>query len=146
MFPRRPRYTLLIALVACFALLAARVNGTHLHLCLDGQEAPAEIHLGDAVSHDDHPSPVHESTHVEHHSALLNVPTHDDVDIDITADSLSKLPKLDWPVMALLVILLFSLSGLGSAGFLPRHRAPDRSSFHIYLRPPLRGPPLISVD
>ena len=144
MVPNHSRYTLLIVLFACFALLAARVNGTHLHLCFDGQEVPAEIHLGDAGLHDDHPLSTLDLTHAEHHHALLDIPAHDDVDIDITADSLSKLPKLDWPVMALLVMLVFSLSGLGSAGFWPRHRALHRSSPHIYLRPPLRGPPLLT--
>ena len=69
---------------------------------------------------------------------------HDDVDIDITADSLNKLPKLDWSAIALLGILTFFLSGLRSTGFLSHYIAPHRSPLHIYLRPPLRGPPLLT--
>src|SRR5262245_23407994 len=43
-----------ILLTLFVAALFLRVAGVHLHLCYDGQEPPASLHVVDAGLHDDH--------------------------------------------------------------------------------------------
>ncbi|MDB6062917.1 MAG: hypothetical protein JWM78_3020 [Verrucomicrobiaceae bacterium] len=46
----------------CFALIAVRIGGAHLHLCFDGMEQPLAIHAGDIAEHDDHSDVPHSDT------------------------------------------------------------------------------------
>ncbi|MEK6805760.1 MAG: hypothetical protein AABY95_03825 [Pseudomonadota bacterium] len=118
---------LLIAL--CVVLLAARVSGAHLHFCLDGREAPASLHFGDAGHYD--------QAHV--------TASHDDHDLNLVADAVAKAGKLglDLPVLLFAALLLWSLR------WHPHPAAPDYRPqvfvpLRLSLRPPLRGPPRLT--
>lgn len=122
-----PRAFLLTLL--CVALLCARVGGPHLHLAFDGGEAPAHVHTEVQTGH-----------HAEHHGDA-----HENLDISLIGDALAKSGKLllDLPV---LLLAAFWLSVLFAASRLIVAAGPPRlltSSIH-FLRPPLRGPPLIA--
>lgn len=112
----------------CFlaAFLAARLSGAHLHLCFDGKEPPAAVHLTD-------------SAYGDHHSH--DTSDHDDRDIDLVGSAYAKLVKLDSAFAAFVAVCAILL--LAPSRILPGHRfrpdpppAPRR-----YLRPLLRAPP-----
>lgn len=65
---RHSRYSRLMLWVLALAFLTVRASDTHLHLCFDGQEPPASVHLADASVHND-----------EHHQAGEH---HADKDLD----------------------------------------------------------------
>jgi hypothetical protein len=115
---------LLVALIG-ISMLTVRVADAHVHLCLDGQEAPAAVHLGDGKVHDQHAD---------------DPTTHQDLDVDPdnawgkTAKSDGKLPFI-------------------ANAFAPRYGfytgAERFASTHLpltaqprFLRPQLRAPPL----
>ncbi|MGE3530881.1 MAG: hypothetical protein AB7I12_03735 [Steroidobacteraceae bacterium] len=117
--PRWFAWTLLVA------LLATRVGGAHLHLCFDGQEPPASVQLG------------HPDLDVFHQS-------HEDKDINLFGNVLIKNvgSTFDLPFLLAAAVLLFVVGALKGANYsrnLDRTNIP--SSFGLYLRPPLRGPP-----
>ena len=116
-----------LVMLLCVTLLL-RVGGAHLHLCFDGTEPPASLHL-----FEDGP----------HHETLSFGFTHQDVDIAVVAELLSKSNNSanDLP---LTMLLLASLLGFW---FQPqRYFSALLPPFHYaskwLLRPPLRGPPL----
>ncbi|HEU4778926.1 MAG TPA: hypothetical protein VFS58_03510 [Steroidobacteraceae bacterium] len=122
---------LLIAVV-CVALLALRVGGLHVHLCMDGSEPPLSVHVAD--------SGVHHLDEAEEGDA------HADRDVAIAADAVLKKSsgELDLTLLAALgALLLFVLMR-------PRPRltfapVPARAtSARAHLRPPLRGPPRLA--
>ncbi len=122
-----PRPFLLTLL--CIALLCARVGGPHLHLSLDGGAVPALVHTEVQTGH-----------HAEHHGDA-----HENLDISLVGEALAKPGKLllDLPV---LLLAAFWLSVLFAASRPILAAGPSRlliSSTH-FLRPPLRGPPLIA--
>lgn len=133
--PSRPRAWLLA--LACLTLLFTQMGGAHLHLCFDGQEPPASLHLSDANHHDDH----HGGHHDRHHAA--GETPHSDLDVPLANDVLSKPVK---PILDLSLILLAVL-WLGALSF-TRDRIPPpdptrlRAFSTFLLLPPLRGPPL----
>lgn len=118
----RPR-SLLIALL-CLAVVASPV-GAHLHLCFDGQEPAASLHLIDDGMH---------------HSGGLDKPHHD-AEVDVDTQGLPKLAKSAIFSAAFLVAWLFvSPAPLvhvqrARARRTPRHRP------RLFLRPLTRGPP-----
>ena len=119
----------LIALV-CLTLIATRLGGDHLHLCLEGQcEEPASsIHLFD--------SDVHHSDGVGEHG--------DDVDVDIShAASGFKASAMggDLPLLIFAVLVLFLSRTHRRAGVPPRRAAPFRPLSTYRILPPLRAPP-----
>jgi hypothetical protein len=123
------RYRLLLTLILCIALLAVRVGGAHLHLCLDGQEPASAVHVGgDSLIHDQ----------------LENGPAHQDYDVDLISNPLGKFAKVDFSLFALiLAVTLLLLTGRRTEPvlqqvFLRAFTPPAR------LRPPSCGPPLIS--
>src|SRR3569833_651755 len=83
------RFTLM--LVVAIALLLTRVAGAHLHLCFDGGEAPATMHLEDASVHHNTPGASE---------------THHDVDVSAAGGLLSKL-NLDELGLLFAVLLLW---------------------------------------
>ncbi len=110
----------------CAALLASRIAGTHLHVCLDGSEPPIELHVADDG---------------EHHAEDSGAP-HADRDVMLGGDYLSKKGDLADPgLLALcLALLLFILPRLRAQ--LPDYLAPARPRpARINGLPPTRGPP-----
>jgi len=117
------RWVIALFLVAFFV---ARLTGAHLHLCLDGSEPPAQLHVSD-------------SAEVGHH--IDDAQSHDDVDVDALGSVLAKVAKLDLPAITLTawcLALLFVVVMRQPASVAVR-RSPHRPS--RYLRPLLRAPP-----
>ena len=108
------------------AFLLARLTGAHLHLCLDGNEPLAQLHVSD-------------NAEVDHHHG--DTQSHEDVDVDALGNALAKVAKLDLPVLAILA-LCFALLCI-VAMRLPAQvalRQPPRGPPR-YVRPLLRAPP-----
>lgn len=128
MFLRCPPRPWLLTLV-CVALLFAPLGGAHLHLCLDGSEPPASLHVTDSGHHADH----------------RDDRAHDDRDVSLVGDALTKSGKsgFDLPLLLAalwLVTVLFARLRITAAAASPQRAAsPPR-----FCRPPLRGPPLSS--
>lgn len=119
----------LFVMLLCLSVFAARTGGMHLHLCLDGQEAPAEVHWADTGIHND----------VEHATE-----SHDDRDVDL-GDGIAKTFKGsgDFSLAILAAAILLTLV------LLPRQTPPQPQRIWVsrptrLLRPPLRGPPLVA--
>ena len=115
-----------LLLLVCGAVLFARLGSAHLHLCLDGSEPAASLHVTD---------PGH---HADHHSD----PGHDVRDVSLLDDALTKSGKsgFDLPLLlaaSWLAILLFARLRITAADPPPPPTSPPR-----FRRPPLRGPPL----
>ena len=119
----RPR-SLLIALL-CLVVIASPV-GAHLHLCFDGQEPAASLHLIDDGMH--HPD---SGLDRPHHDAEVNVDTH-------------GLPKLDkYATFAAARVMVWLLLGPAPSVRVARARARrrPRDRPRSYLRPLTRAPP-----
>ncbi len=118
---RSPPLTLVLLLG--FALLLTRVVGTHLHFCLDGQEAPVAVHIADGEQH-----------HDGHHGG--------DIDVD-SSSAAGKPSQLSLATLALFIAMVFSWAPVRTrlATTLPLIAAPPRRKLPHVLRPPLRGPP-----
>jgi len=115
-------------LFLCLALLCPRLGGAHLHLCLDGQDAPVSVHASE---------PGHGDAH-------HGDPAHSDQDVSLVSDALTPLSKLFADLPTLLAVLALILAARAQ-------RSPLRAAalavpvpqvrFH---HPPLRGPPPFS--
>ena len=120
----------LFATLLCLALLMMRVGGAHLHLCFDGTEPPASFHVFDATPH--HESPAASAT-------------HQDADVAVTADVYSKPGKVgDQLPLALLAAIIAWALIRRPREFVPPYPAPAMRTKRELLRPPLRGPPLLT--
>lgn len=122
---RAPPKAWLLTLI-CAALLFARLGGAHVHLCLDGNEPPASLHVTDS------------GHHADHHDGRA----HDDRDVWLVGDALTKPGKwgLDLPLLLAalwLVTVLFARLRITAADPPQRAASPPR-----FCRPLLRGPPL----
>lgn len=117
----------LIALIG-LSVVSVRVSGAHLHLCRDGQEPPAAVHVSDAGVHEGH----HDRADVPH--ADLDVPLEDG--LAKSAKFLFDLPVLAGPTAVPFVLAALPAAAWGRDGRVLSWIA-DR-----FLRPPLRGPPL----
>jgi hypothetical protein len=116
------------AWVTGFAVLFAGISNAHahVHLCFDGQEAPAAVHLVDDTGH--------LSEHVPGSQ-------HDDVDVDLQSQAaLSKSAKHDLPAIDAIVVWTLALDQCAPTFDAPASDADPRSA-PLYLHPPLRGPP-----
>ena len=127
-------------LIALFtvAFLVARLTGAHLHLCLDGSEPLAQLHVSDTAETDHYHL-------IDHHgvaSEAVHSGTHDDVDVDALGSLLAKVFKVDLSTAALLALcfafLRIAVRRLPAPEFV---RQPERPPPR-YLRPLLRGPPV----
>jgi hypothetical protein len=103
----------------------------HVHYCFDGQEPPATVHLVDATDHDhDHEPP----------GVRLDGAEHDDLDVDVPNQALTKSVKYDSPAIA---SAFFSAvppaTPRGTA--LARYDASPPAPDPHHRRPPTRGPP-----
>jgi hypothetical protein len=123
MYARR-RWVIVFFVVA---FLMARLTGAHLHLCFDGSEPPAQLHVSDDAE-------------IHHHAD--DPQSHDDLDVDVLDDVLAKVAKHDSTAVALVVwcltLLLVAvvLQPARSAIWPPPLRPPR------FLRPLLRAPPV----
>ena len=114
---------------AALAVLFAGLTNAHAHVhyCFDGQEPPAAVHLVDSMDH------AHE---VPGHS---DGDEHDDLDVDVFNQALTKACKHDLPAITSHVwaISFEAPSGnvLGHVTDLPPAPNPR------YLHPQLRAPP-----
>lgn len=113
--------------MVCIAVVALRIVGLHLHLCLDGQEPAQTLHVADTGLHDD---------------ASHAAGTHNDVDLSLVSDGLiKKLSALDMPILPALILALLCLLQIFRIG--ARSQTPPASTFAIrFILPPLRAPPL----
>jgi hypothetical protein len=123
MYARR-RWVLVFFMVA---FLVARLTGAHLHLCLDGSEPLAQLHVSDTAEVGHHP---HEDA------------SHDDVDVDVLGEVVAKVAKVDTPGVALvawclaLFFVAVVLQPVRFTALTPPLRPPR------FLRPLLRAPPV----
>lgn len=110
------------------AFLATRLVDVHLHLCLDGQEPPASVHVYDGSIHDD-----------EHHA---DASSHADRDVEVLDAVLLKKAADPFDALIPLVFagLLLLLLSPGGCRLLPV-ASPVVFRSLLLLRPPLRGPP-----
>jgi hypothetical protein len=116
-----------IWLFACCAVLLARVGEAHIHLCLDGTEAPAAVHLFDASVH--HEKDGSSGKHVD-----SDVAASDDA-VAKSAFTLAPFPVQF--VSALVFLLPVEPLQRSSISVQPTPKPTDSFNF----RPPLRGPP-----
>jgi len=123
---RKPPPHLFIALL-CVSVLFVRTAGLHLHLCLDGAEAPSQIHWADVGVHND----------ADHASQ-----PHDDRDVEvgeIVGKTFKGFGDLHIALVAAVILLLVlppsreRLSTRPSVAWSPAR----------HYRPPLRGPPIL---
>lgn len=125
-----PSCRALLTIFLCIALVVMRIGSAHLHVCMDGQAPPASIHFGDDA--------------IESEPSFAETgPTHADFDYDLGGGALTKLPKLDLSLIALLFAFPLWLLTRRHLRTAPR---PPVLSIHLspphYLRPPPCGPPL----
>jgi hypothetical protein len=123
--------SVLIVLLA-LTVLFARMGNAHLHLCFDGAEPSSSVHILDFDFHDENMASV----------ASKSAP-HQDLNISLVTNELSKTNKLNADDIALLAAVL-ALFGLL---IFSKSAAPIGYTRHYvtapqYLRPPLRGPPV----
>lgn len=125
MLTRIPWRSLFIALL-CVSVLFVRGGGMHLHLCFDGQEAPAKVHWADTGVHDD----------AEHASE-----SHDDRDVGF-GEGIAKTAKSagDHALAILAAVMLLTLLLVPSVAPLHTRRFALPAAPRYFL-PPLRGPP-----
>lgn len=117
-----------LLLLICGALLFARLGGAHLHLCLDGSEPPAGLHV------------THSGHHADHHDDRA----HDDRDVSLLDDALTQSGKSDFD-LPLLLTALWLVTVLSTRLRITAADSPQPSaSPPRFCRPPLRGPPLSS--
>jgi hypothetical protein len=126
MFASRPHRSVWIWLVIA-AVLTGRFEGAHLHLCFDGSEPPAAVHMADGADHDD-----------AHRAETQHV----DQDVDLSGATLVKkvMDGVDAPVV-FAAALLFLLPVVTQSFVRPApllHPLPTRL---FAFDPPPRGPP-----
>ncbi|MGE0810146.1 MAG: hypothetical protein AB7N69_05965 [Immundisolibacter sp.] len=123
---RQPFRLTLFAL--CLALLCARLGGAHLHLCLDGQEAPVSVHASE---------PGHSDAH-------HGDPAHSDQDVSLVGEAVTPLSKLFMDLPTALVVLRLGIDGQRIGHAIRSTRLAARTSRVRFHHPPLRGPPFLS--
>jgi hypothetical protein len=137
--PRMRSVQSTIALLACAALVAARLLGVHVHAehGAHAQDAPAAAFSG---GHHEH-GPALVSPHEEHHAAAHL--SHGDVDVDAPDMTPGK-------VSSVLLALAVLGAGLGFLLVLVPHRS-GRPPYRIpigrprtFFLPPSQAPPLTS--
>lgn len=113
-------------------LLSLQVTGAHLHLCLDGQAAPVQVHLSDAPSHDG--SKEMGSGHLDEDLLLAgSAPTRDSLLPDLSPDVLPSFAQPDVTPARLPTGMAVPLRAAFPAwhvhGLLPPSRAPPVKAF-----------------
>jgi hypothetical protein len=113
---------------AALAVLFASITNAHahVHLCFDGKEPPAAVHMD------------HDGGHAHHGDEQGS---HDDVDVDLRDDGVAKSFKPDVPVGAPAVFFVLPAVVDVHAPPIAEHRTPGGPD-PPHIRPPLRAPPL----
>lgn len=126
-----------VAIVVCFALVAARLLGVHAHL-----EHPHDLSAAQAAEHQDHGVRLlvsaHDPAHSESHLS------HGDVDLAAPDMTAGKLPTMSL-LLALIGSVFFFLALPGARE--TARPAPYRVPTHrrrIHVLPPSQAPPLAS--
>jgi hypothetical protein len=110
-------------------LFAGLTNAhSHVHYCFDGQEPPAAVHLTDSTDHH-HELPSHDDDGAE----------HDDLDLDVPNQALSKVVKHDLPAIDALVWTM-PVESLPSGALAASVDSPPHPNPR-YALPRLRAPP-----
>ena len=123
--------TWVVALL-CIILLMVRSVDAHVHFCFDGDEAPVTLHIGDGVALAD--------------DLKDSASGHNDLDVDVASGLSNKLPKTDLPMVAVFFAALLIVFKLVGAPPLARARSTRfRYQSPFRFKPPLRGPPILSV-
>jgi hypothetical protein len=114
----------------CITILVMRVGGAHLHLCMDGTEAPVSVHLSADAGLD---------------NASIGVgKAHHDQDVSLSGEVLAKKmdTALQLPALLAGLIVLFFVPLL-VVTVVSRDRTSLLHPIPIFrIRPPLRGPPV----
>jgi hypothetical protein len=122
----------LFVILLCTIFLVIQSTDAHVHLCFDGQEPAVSIH-------------IESSTELTQHLTKVGL-DHHDLDIDLGVNSITKLPKVDLPILALLFAALFiAFNLLGKPPLAQSRSTRFRYQSPSHFRPPLRGPPALSV-
>jgi len=108
------------------------VSNSHLHVCLDGQEAPVSLHMDD----------------VDDAGIASQASSHDDIELPVASVAIVK--KFDlgiqWSWLIFVPLVMLIIEGLLRAAGLqiPRSRRIPLvfSSVSFAFRPPLRAPPV----
>ena len=109
-------------------LVIVRIADAHAHICADGKEPPASIHLGDGSSH-----PCDEEQSNDHDG---------DKNVQIGGDVvLKKAPSPEHPWIPAFVAFAIDFAAPGSNEAILNEPLAVRVAAAAYLRPPLRGPP-----
>ena len=107
-------------------LVTVRSADAHVHMCLDGQEPPAALHVADGGMH---------------HAGANAQQGHNDKDVKYAVDGTFKKAE---STEALLIATVWSLTSFlpPRTAELPSYReVPPPAGNSFFLRPPLRGPP-----
>jgi hypothetical protein len=133
-----------ISAAAAAALLFAGLSNAHahVHLCLDGSEAPATVHwtTGEALPQ------VHADSHDFPHAHeapdgadALGAADHDDVDLEVSASAIAKTVKHDALAAAPSAVVLAHSPPRAAHAFARSHFVPRQPP--ASLRPQPRAPP-----
>jgi hypothetical protein len=127
---------------ALVAFVVARLTGAHLHMCFDGSEPLAQLHVSDTAGVDHHTDELdpHHIASVDHHAIATQ--THEDLDVDMLDSMLAKNAKLDMPAIVLDAWSLTLIYVAAVRQPLPTNVAQPPLRPPRYLRPLLRAPPL----
>jgi hypothetical protein len=113
--------------LALIAIVVGQLGGAHLHLCFDGQEPAAAVHVSDNVVHDD-------ADHLE--------TEHVDQDVELfDATMVSKADVFGDLLIFSCGVLLFVLPLQVGTHARPTSAVATAQPALFFLRPPLRGPP-----
>lgn len=112
--------------VLALALLAVRVDSAHWHMCLDGQEPRASLHVTDAAVH---------------HAGSEDTADHNDQDVDAGTAAIFKHGDLvdSWAVGTVWSLVRHLSTFIDESPLSAAITSP--LSFIPHLRPPSRGPP-----
>ena len=110
-----------------FALLLITIRSdAHVHMCLDGQEPLAALHVADSGMH---------------HAGPDAQQGHQDKDVKYGVDGTFKKADAGDVWLIATVWSLFAALPPGKAELLQFGQATPGTSDSVHLRPPLRGPP-----
>jgi len=129
---RNPRRSRFLIAALCVAIVALRVGGLHVHLCMDGSEPPLSFHVADSGIH--------------HLEEADSGGAHTDRDMTLASDVVMKKPSgtFDVSLVATLCALLLFLLSPARERFDFPETTPGVRSARTRLRPPLRGPPRLA--
>ena len=130
MLTARSKPARIVLLLSCIMLLLAQASGAHLHLCFDGGEPPASVHLTEDGGADLHPG--------------VGSP-HNDMDVSLVGSVVVK-KATDMglgltPLLVASIVLFGALFQFSATILIPSDLDVPAPDGPFELRPPLRGPP-----